>query len=76
MIDLDAPDPLYVQVANVLRARITDGTYTGRMPSEAQLSDEFDLSRPTIRQALAVLADEGLVRAVRGRGTFATPPTD
>lgn len=71
-IDLDGPEPLFRQVAAVLRARIEDGTYpvNRRIPSEEALCEEFDVSRPTVRQALALLRADGLIRAVRGRGTF------
>jgi GntR family transcriptional regulator len=72
-IDLDGPDPLYLQIAAVLTARIQDGTYVAnrRIPSEPELAAEFGVSRPTVRKALALLAKEGLIRSVRGRGTFA-----
>lgn len=73
-IDLDGPDPLHVQLAAVLRKRITDGTYTRRMPSESALAAESGLSRPTVRRALALLRDEGRIRSVQGRGTFVTRP--
>ena len=69
-IDLDAPDPLYEQLAAVIRRRIADGTYTRRLPSGPALAAEFDLSMPTVQRALAVLKDEGLIVSVKGRGTF------
>jgi GntR family transcriptional regulator len=72
-IDLDGPDPLHVQMAAVLRKRIAEGIYTRRLPSESALVAEFDLSRPTVRKALGLLKDEGLIRQVQGRGTFVTP---
>ena len=74
-IDLDGPEPLFRQVAAVLRARIEDGTYAvnRRIPSEEALCDEFDVSRPTVRQALALLRADGLITSVRGRGTFVKP---
>jgi GntR family transcriptional regulator len=73
-VDHDAPDPLYEQIARVIRERIEDGTYDRRVPGEMVLADEFDVSRPTVRSALDILAAEGLVRAVRGRGTFVIRP--
>jgi len=70
-VDHDAPDPLYEQIANVIRERISDGTYpVGQLPGEAAFAAEFGVARPTVRSALDILAAEGLVRAVRGRGTF------
>lgn len=73
-IDLDAPEPLYEQLAAILRARIADGTYERRVPSGPALVAEFDLSLPTVQRALRMLRDEGLVRTVVGRGTFVVRP--
>lgn len=72
-IDLDAPEPLYEQLAAVIRQRVQDGTYERRIPSGPTLADEFDLSMPTVQRALGVLKDEGLIISVKGRGTFVRP---
>lgn len=71
-LDLDGPDPLYEQIAAILAARIADGTYPPRrrIPSEAGICDEFDVSRPTARAAVQLLVERGLVRTVRGKGTY------
>jgi DNA-binding GntR family transcriptional regulator len=77
-IDLDGADPLYQQIAAVLISRIKDGTYQPgkRVPSSAELAEEFDVSRRTAVSALDVLRAQGLTRGVVGRGTFVadTPP--
>jgi len=74
-VDHDAPDPLYEQIARVVRERIAKGIYpVGQLPGEAVLAAEFDVARPTVRHALGILAEEGLVRAVRGRGTYVLRP--
>jgi DNA-binding GntR family transcriptional regulator len=46
------------------------------MPSEKDLHDEFGLARETVRRALAVLRNEGLIEVRQGHGTFVvdTPP--
>lgn len=64
--------PLYHQVAGILRQRIEDGTYAagGRLLSEDDLASEFQVSRATIRQAIASLAMEGLVTRRQGSGTY------
>src|SRR5690606_32483521 len=69
-VDLDGPDPLYEQIARILEERITAGTYQPRrrIPSEAQLVDEFGVSRPTARAAVQLLVDRGLVHSVPGKG--------
>ncbi|MFF9714835.1 GntR family transcriptional regulator [Streptomyces sp. NPDC014603] len=71
-VDLDGPDPLYEQIARILEERITAGTYQPRrrIPSEAQIVDEFGVSRPTARAAVQLLVDRGLVHTVRGKGSF------
>jgi GntR family transcriptional regulator len=78
--DPDGPEPIYKQLAAELRSRIASGVYVPnrRIPSEAQLSREFDVHRSTVRQALDILREQGLVIGVQGRGTFVTdnPPTD
>lgn len=71
-VDLDGPEPLYEQIAEVIAARIADGTYPPRrrIPSEAGLCDEFGVARPTARSAIRLLVERGLVRTVRGKGSF------
>ena len=59
----------YERLASTLRDRIAAGTYArgDKLPSEMELMDESGLSRSTVRHALKVLVDEGLVRTERGR---------
>ncbi len=66
------PAPRYLQVAEHLRAAILRGDYKPgeALPGEPQLAQLYNLSRPTIRQAIAALRAEGLVTAEHGRGTF------
>jgi GntR family phosphonate transport system transcriptional regulator len=75
MSDPTAPRPtlpIYAQIAATLRQSILDKQYAidQRLPTETQLADHFQVNRHTIRQAIAVLKTEGLVRVERGRGTF------
>jgi GntR family transcriptional regulator len=62
----------YQTIADTLRTRITDGELpAGRLlPSEADLSGDFNASRVTIRRALEVLRTEGLVDSRQGLGWF------
>ncbi|MEY2627222.1 MAG: hypothetical protein RJB08_981 [Actinomycetota bacterium] len=62
----------YQQIAAVLRDRVLAGEFAaGRMlPSESELSGEFEASRVTVRRALELLRDEGLVDARQGFGWF------
>ncbi len=62
----------YHGIADELRTRVSSGTYAaGRvLPSESEMSAEFGVSRVTIRKALEILRDEGLVDARQGFGWF------
>lgn len=64
--------PAYIQLASILKRRISSGIYQpgSRLPSEASLAKHFGLSAMTARQAVGVLAEEGLVKRVQGSGTF------
>ena len=68
--------PLYHQIADQLRARIASGIYPldSRLPTENALAEQLEVSRPTVRQALDLLAREGLVMRVKGSGTFVSQP--
>jgi len=71
-VDLDGPEPLYEQIADVIAARIADGTYPPRrrIPSEAAICEEFSVARPTARSAVRLLVERGLVHTVRGKGSY------
>jgi GntR family transcriptional regulator len=70
--------PRYVQLANLLRKRIEDGTYPAgtRIPSEITLVQETGYARDTVRKAIAVLLKERRLYIVKGLGTFAGPPPE
>ncbi|MFI6960469.1 GntR family transcriptional regulator [Streptomyces sp. NPDC050255] len=64
--------PVYVQLADQVAERITNGTYgPGEMlPSETALIAEFQVSRPTVRAAIGHLRAMGLVESRHGKGSF------
>lgn len=66
--------PLYYQLAGVLRENIVSGAFAsgGRLPTEAELVEQYGVSRITVRQALRILEQEDLIRREVGRGTFVT----
>lgn len=71
-IDRHTPIPFYFQLKKVLAQEISTGRWVPgqRLPSELDICGHFDLSRTTVRQALAELESEGLIRREKGRGTF------
>jgi len=72
MIDPEGPEPLYHQMAAVLRGRIERGELPPNrpIPSALALQQEFGVARGTALRAVALLRQEGLVRTVPGRGTY------
>ncbi len=76
MVDYDAASPPYRQVAAVLRARIERGEITSRLPGERPLAAEFGVAVATIRKAISLLRDEGIVRTEPAWGTFVIPPEE
>jgi GntR family transcriptional regulator len=71
-----SPDPLYIQVKEVMLDEIISGQYRphDRLPSERELSTRFDVSRMTVRQALLDLVRDGAIYARVGKGTFVAAP--
>jgi GntR family transcriptional regulator len=71
-IDKTSYVPAYVQVANVLKQKISRGVYQpgSQLPSEAAIAAGFQISAMTARQAIGLLAEEGLIDRIQGRGTF------
>ena len=74
LIDRTSYEQVWAQIARMIRADITDGTFTAghRLPSETDLADQYGVARMTARKAVAQLAADGVVTIVHGRGTFVT----
>ena len=64
----------YKRIYETLKKEILGGEYSSgkSFPSSTALARRFEIARFTIRQALDILAKEGLIRSQRGRGTFVT----
>ena len=77
--------PLYYQVATLVRNEILSGVWPAesRLPTEESLVERYGVSRPTIRKAKSLLAEEGFIRDIKGSGCYVnrqetwntTPPT-
>jgi DNA-binding GntR family transcriptional regulator len=67
-----AGTPKHRQIADELRGQVNRGELApgARLPSEAELCQEYGASRTTVRAALATLANEGLIESESGRGSF------
>ena len=64
--------PLYIQVASVLRTRIQSGQWGvgEKISTLEELEREFEVARVTVRQAVDILREEGMLQARQGLGTF------
>ncbi|MFJ2402399.1 GntR family transcriptional regulator [Streptomyces xanthochromogenes] len=70
------PAPLWAQTARLIQDEIERRGLTpgARLPAERELGERLDISRVTLRKALAHLVDQGLVTASHGRGWFVAAP--
>ncbi len=72
VINRTSPIPLYVQVSEYLEKEIKTEKYKvgDKLPSEGELAGLFQLNRNTIRQAMSLLVQKGLIKKQRGVGVF------
>jgi GntR family transcriptional regulator len=70
--------PMYKYIADDLRAKITSGELApnDKLPTEGELSEQYEASRNTVREAIRRLTDEGLLESRPGQGTFAARKLD
>jgi DNA-binding GntR family transcriptional regulator len=75
-LDRSSPIPLYFQIAENFKKAIEDGTLQpgDRLDNELDLTEQLGVSRPTVRQAVQRLVEQGLVVRRRGIGTVVQPP--
>ena len=62
-----------MQVANNIAVRIEAGEITHKPPSERSLAEEYGVAYQTVRHAMKVLRERGLIITRQGRGTFVAP---
>lgn len=69
-VDRNSPMPLWAQVLDDLRTRLSAGEFGDRFPTDKELTEHYGVSRHTAREAVRHLRAEGVVERERGRGTF------
>jgi GntR family transcriptional regulator len=77
-IDHDGDVPIYIQVADILRARIDSGEIPPRraIPSKKALQQELEVAAGTVEHALDVLKRDGYLKTVIGRGLYVVPKSE
>jgi DNA-binding GntR family transcriptional regulator len=75
-LDPHTHTPLYVQLADIVRADIASGKIKPRtfLPSSKALRDRHGCSSGTVERAMGILKDEGLIASQPGLGFYACPP--
>jgi GntR family transcriptional regulator len=75
MFEKNSAVPLHVQLKELVRARVLDGSLmaNSQLPSERELCEQYDISRTTVRKAMAELLSEGLIYTTVGKGTYVAP---
>ena len=71
-VDRSSYEPAYVEVVRILSQEIAGGAYRAgvQLPSESQLRAWFGVSGMTVRRAINILVDRGIISASQGKGTF------
>jgi DNA-binding GntR family transcriptional regulator len=69
-LDPARPEPLYRQLAAVLREQIKTGKLRGRVPSVRTLQETYGVAQGTAERALTLLREEGVIVSVQGLGHF------
>lgn len=72
------PEPLYVQVANDIKAKIASGVLKAgdQLATQSELADQYSVSLITIKKALSDLSREGAIYARAGKGTYVASRTN
>lgn len=76
MLSRNKSIPLYEQLKDIIEHKINSNEFkpNEQIPSERELGEQYDVSRITVRQAIALAEKEGLVSRVHGVGTFVARP--
>lgn len=69
-LNKDIPIPLYYQLKEILLEGVKQASAGDSFPTELELCTQFEISRPTVRQAINELVIEGYLTRLKGKGTF------
>jgi DNA-binding GntR family transcriptional regulator len=74
-IDRNSFEPAYMQLVYLFKQQVASGLLRAgdRLPSESQIVKRYQVSPMTVRRAINILADQGVVDTAQGRGTFVKP---
>ena len=69
-------EPLYVRISEDIRGKIKSGEipYGSRLPAERQMAENYGVDRKTLRKAIALLSEEGILNCMQGKGTYIAKP--
>jgi DNA-binding GntR family transcriptional regulator len=72
VLEKNSAIPIYLQLKHILKGSIMSGEYSQNemIPSETQLAEIYQITRTTVRRAIAELVQEGLLRKEHGKGTY------
>ena len=64
--------PVYKRLGETIRRRINEGVYPlgSQLPTELEMVNEFNVSRMTVSKGLTELIEAGIIKRIRGKGTF------
>jgi GntR family transcriptional regulator len=73
VISKNSPLPYYVQLKNILQNLIAEGVIIKQIPSEGIIAEKYHVSRATVRQALKLCEEEGLIIKRKGKNSCILP---
>lgn len=72
MSNIDYQSPMYLQLREIIRTKIEDGEFPPgtAIPTEQELSIAYGINRLTVRNGIAALVNEGLLKRIQGKGVY------
>lgn len=69
-LDQNNNNPLHIQLKEIIESQVAQGILSGQIPSERQFMETYNVSRSTVRTAVNLLVQEGILEKRHGKGTF------